>query len=112
MRRILGLSATQVARSYAPAAVASSGVALAIMVVQRALDGNLPALGVFAAELGAGALALALCIRFSPVPGVRHELRRRLTAAGALGTVGGVRWRLAPLVLGPTEPTATAERRP
>jgi lipopolysaccharide exporter len=111
MRRILRLSVTQVARSYAPAAFASLGVALAIMVVQRALGETVPALGVFGAELGAGALALALCIRFSPLPGIRHELRLRLTAAGALGTVGGVRWRLAPLLLGPPDPATMAEPR-
>jgi hypothetical protein len=65
-----------------------------------------------AAEIAAGSLALALCVRFSPVPGIRRELRMRLTVAGALGTVGGVRWRLAPLVLGPHDPALVPEPRP
>ncbi|HZD01750.1 MAG TPA: lipopolysaccharide biosynthesis protein [Actinomycetes bacterium] len=111
VRRILRLSATQVARSYAPAAFASVGVALAVMMARRALAGNVPALGVFAVEICAGALALALCIRFSPLPGIRRELRLRLTAAGALGAAGGVRWRLAPLLLGPPDPATIAEPR-
>jgi lipopolysaccharide exporter len=111
MRRILRLSVTEVARASAPAAFASVGVALAIMVAQRAFAGNLPALAVFGAELGAGALALALCIRFSPQPAIRRELRLRLTAAGALGAVGGVRWRLAPLLLGPPDPATFVEPR-
>jgi O-antigen/teichoic acid export membrane protein len=112
MRRLLGLSAVEVARSYAPAAFASAGVALVIAVVQRLLAGSLPSLLVLAAEIAAGALALALCVRFSPLPGIRRELRMRLTVAGALGTVGGVRWRLAPLVLGPYDPAVVPEPRP
>jgi len=110
MQRLLGVSATQLSRSYAPAAFASGGVALAIAAIQRTLAGNLPTLLVLAAEIGAGALALAICVRFSPVPGIRRELRMRLTVAGALGSVGGVRWRLAPLVLGPHEPAMAPER--
>jgi lipopolysaccharide exporter len=112
MRRLLGLSAVQVARSYAPAAFASAGVALVIAVVQRVLAASLPSVLALAAEIAAGALALALCVRFSPVPGIRRELRMRLTVAGALGTVGGVRWRLAPLVLGPHDPALVPEPRP
>jgi O-antigen/teichoic acid export membrane protein len=112
MRRILGVSAIDVARSYAPAAYASAGVALAVAAVQRALAGNLPAPLVLAAELGVAALALALCVRFSPTPGVRQELRMRLTVSGALGGVGGVRWRLAPLVLGPHDPAVVPEPPP
>jgi O-antigen/teichoic acid export membrane protein len=109
MRRILGVPASGVAWSYAPAAFASAGVALAIAVVQRALAGTLAIPLVLGAEIGAGALALALCVRFSPIPGIRRELRMRLVVAGALGAVGGVRWRLAPLVLGPHDPAVVPE---
>jgi hypothetical protein len=61
---------------------------------------------VLAAEVAAGALALALCIRFGPLLAIRRELWMRLTAAGVLGYVGGVRWRVAALVLGRPEPDA------
>jgi lipopolysaccharide exporter len=110
MGRLLGLSVSRVARSYAPAAFASAGVALVIAAVQRALAGSLPSVLALGAEIAAGALALTLCVRFSPLPGIRHELRMRLTVAGALGTVGGMRWRLAPLVLGPHDPAMVPER--
>jgi len=112
MRRLVGLEASQVVRSYAPAAFASPGVAVTIAAVQRALAGSLPSLLALAAEIAAGALALALCVRFSPIPGIRRELRMRLTVAGALGTVGGMRWRLAPLLLGPHDPAVVPEPRP
>src|SRR6266540_312368 len=112
MRRLVGLEASQVVRSYAPAAFASAGVAVTIAAVQRALAGSLPSLLALAAEIAAGALALALCVRFSPIPGIRRELRMRLTVAGALGTVGGMRWRLAPLLLGPHDPAVVPEPRP
>lgn len=111
MRCILGLSTAQVGLSHAPAAFASAGVALAIAVVRTALVGNVPTLGMLVAEVGTGALAFALCIRFCPLPDVRRELRSRLTAAGALGSVGGLRWRLAPLVMGQPDPAATPGTR-
>jgi O-antigen/teichoic acid export membrane protein len=100
VRRILGLSLPQMLRSYAPAVLASACVALGVAAARWALVGEAPTLAVFVAEIGAGALALALCIRYCPLSDVRRELWLRLTAAGALGGVGGWRWRLAPLVLG------------
>ena len=112
VRRILGLSLPQILRSYAPAALASVGVALGVAAARWALVGEAPTLAVFVAEIGAGALALALCIRFCPLPDVRRELWLRLTAAGALGGVGGRRWRLAPLVLGRPDPAMLPEPRP
>jgi lipopolysaccharide exporter len=112
VRRILGLSLPQMVRSYAPAALASAGVALGVAAARWALVGEAPTLAVFVAEIGAGALALALCIRFGPLPDLRRELWLRLTAAGALGAVGGWRWRLAPLVLGRPDPTMLPEPRP
>ena len=104
VRRILRLPAAEVARAYAPAVLSSAVAALGVAAAQRALTGRVPALAVFLAELGAGALALALCIRFQPLPALRRELRMRLTVAGALGAAGGLRWRLAPLLLGPPDP--------
>jgi hypothetical protein len=59
-----------------------------------------PTLLAFAAEVVAGTLALALCVRLCPRPAVRHELWLRLTASGLLGATGGLRSHLAPLVLG------------
>jgi hypothetical protein len=99
----VGFSAAQLWESYAPAAFASVGVALAIAVTRTALVGHVPTLVAFAAEVTVAALALWLCIRFGPLPAIRRELRMRLTAAEMLGNVGGLRWRLAPLVLGRPE---------
>jgi hypothetical protein len=36
----------------------------------------------------------------------------RLIAAGVLGEAGGLRWRLALLVLGPPDPATAPEGRP
>jgi len=110
MWRIVGFSAAQLWESYAPAAYASLGVVLAIAATRRALVGQVPTVLVFAAEFAAGALALTLCIRLCPVPGIRRELRMRLDAAGVLGGAGGWRRRLAPLVVGRPEPVP--ERQP
>jgi O-antigen/teichoic acid export membrane protein len=110
MWRIVRFSARQLWESYTPAVFASLGVALAIAATRRALIGQVPTMLVFAAELVAGALALTLCIRLCPVPGIRRELRMRLDAAGVLGGAGGWRRRLAPLVVGRPEPVP--ERQP
>jgi lipopolysaccharide exporter len=110
MRRIVGFSAAQLWESYAPAALASLGVVLAIAATRHALVGQVPTGLVFAAELAAGALALTLCIRLCPLPGIRRELRMRLEAASVLGGAGGLRRRLMPLVVGRPEPAP--ERQP
>jgi lipopolysaccharide exporter len=104
MWRIVGFSAAQLWASYTPAAFASLGVALAIAATRCVLVGQVPTLLVFAAELVAGTLMLALCIRFCPLPAIRRELRMRLDAAGVLGAAGGWRRRLASLVVGRWEP--------
>jgi hypothetical protein len=111
MRRILRLSRDQIWRSYGPAAFASVGVGLAVAVTRMALIGDLPTILVLGAEVGAATVALALSIRFCPLPAIRSELRMRLQAAGLLGHVGGFRWRLAALVLGPPEPASRPEPR-
>ena len=112
MRKILGLTAARVAQSHVPAAFTSAAAVLAIVAVQHVLADRTPVLGLFAAELAAGALALALCIRFGPMPGARRDLRLRLAAAGLLGAAGGLRWRLALLILGPLDPAMAREVRP
>jgi hypothetical protein len=106
MRRLVGLTLGQVWASHAPAVFASVGVALAVAGVRRTLSTQAPALVTLAAEVAAGATALALCIRFCPLPAIRRELRLRLTAAGVLGDVHSRRWRLAPIVLGRAEPAS------
>jgi lipopolysaccharide exporter len=103
MRRIVGFSMTELWASYAPAAFASAGVALAIGVTRGVLVGAVPTLVTFAAQVVAGAVAVALCIRLCPLPAIRRELWMRLDAAGVLGGAGGLRRRLAPLVLGRPE---------
>jgi lipopolysaccharide exporter len=105
MRRTVGLSRAQLWASYAPAVFASLGVVLAVVVVRNALVAIMPTPLVLAAEVTAGALALALCIRLGPVGAIRRELWMRLTAAGILGSgTGGLRRRLATLILGRAEP--------
>jgi hypothetical protein len=75
-------------------------------------QGHVPTLVVFGAEAAAGVLAFALSIRLCPLPAVREELWMRLTAAGVLGEAGGLRRRLASLVLGRPEPAAAPEASP
>ena len=111
MRRNLRCPQTRSGAPMAPAAFASVGVGLAVAVTRMALVGAVPVLLVLGAEIGVATVALALCIRFCPLPAIRNELQMRLQAAGLLGRVGGLRWRLAPLVLGPPEPASSPEAR-
>ena len=106
-RRVLRLPSRRMWRAHVPAAFASASVALAVAATKWAVGGHAPALVVLGAEVAAGALALALFIRFSPLPAVREELWMRLTAAGVLGEAAGLRWRIASLALGRPDP-ATA----
>jgi lipopolysaccharide exporter len=111
-RRVLMLPSRQLWRAHAPAALASAGVALTVAATRWAVDGHAPALVVLGAEVAAGALALAICIRFGPVQAVREELWMRLTAAGVLGEAAGLRWRLASLALGRPNPATAPETGP
>jgi lipopolysaccharide exporter len=111
VRRILKLSAVQVGQLYAPAAFASLCVALAIVAIRTVAPGRLPVVVLLGAEIVAGAAALMLCIRYC-LPHTRRELRMRLTAAGVLGEVGGLRERLGSILLGPPDPAMTRELRP
>jgi O-antigen/teichoic acid export membrane protein len=108
-RRVLGMLSARVWRAHVPALFASAGVALAVAATRWALTGHVGPLVVLGAEASAGALALALCIRFCPLPAVRSELWMRLTAADLVGAAGGPRWRLASLVLGPPDPPTVPE---
>ena len=101
-RRVLELPAARIWQAHVPAFFAGVGVALAIAAVRWALTGA-PSLAVLAAEITAGALALALCIRVCPAPAIRAELRSRLASAGLLGPSHGRRRRVASLVLGPLD---------
>jgi lipopolysaccharide exporter len=108
-RRVLGMPVARLWQAHVPALFASAGVALAIAATKWALTGHVRTLVVLGAEAGAGALALAVCIRLCPLPTVRSELWMRLAAAGVLGEVGGLRWRLASLVLGAPGPAIVPE---
>jgi O-antigen/teichoic acid export membrane protein len=108
-RRVLEMPSARVWQAHVPALFASAGVALAVAATRWALTGHLQPLVVLGAEASAGALALALCIRFCPLAAVRSELWMRLTAADVVGTAGGPRWRLASLVLGPPDPPTVPE---
>lgn len=109
-RSVLKLPAAQVWQAHVPAVFASVGVALAVAGTRWALTGA-PILAVLAAEITAGALALALCIRVCPAPAIRAELHHRLASAGLLGPPDGRRRRAVSLVLGPPD-GAVAEGRP
>jgi lipopolysaccharide exporter len=104
-RRVLEMPAAPMWKAHVPAVFASVGVALAVAATRWALTDHVRPLVVLCAETGAGALALAICIRFCPLPAVRSELWMRVDAADVLGAVGGRRWRLASLVLGPPDPS-------
>ena len=97
-RKVLGLTKVQVWKAHLPAAFASAGVGLAIAAAGWAFAGA-PPLAVLAIQIISAALALALCVRFCPVPTVRAELWMRLLSAGLL-EASGWRWRLARWVLG------------
>ena len=75
---------------------------MAIALISLALAGA-PSLAVLAAQITAGAFALATCIRVCPVPDARAELWLRLTSAGLVGASGGWRSLLARLALGKPE---------
>src|SRR5512144_604770 len=61
-RRVLTVPAARMWRAHLPAAFASGGVALAVAAAGRALSGAPPP-AVLAAELAAGASAMAVCVR-------------------------------------------------
>jgi O-antigen/teichoic acid export membrane protein len=103
-RRVLGLRLARLWQAHVPAVFASAGVALSVAASRWVLTDHVRTLVVLATEVGAGALALAVSIRFCPLPTVRAELWMRLDAADVLGAAGGRRRRLATLVLGPRDP--------
>jgi lipopolysaccharide exporter len=111
-RRVLVIPWAKVGSAHIPGVFAAVGVALAISATKWVLRGHAPILVVFVAEAVAGALALALCIRFCPLSTIRNELWMRLAAAGMVGRASGLRYWLLSLVLGPTGQVIEAERRP
>jgi lipopolysaccharide exporter len=110
-RRVLVIRSAQVWRAHIPGAFAAIGVTLVLSATTWVLRGRAPTLVVFVAEAVAGMLALALCIRFCPLPAIRQELWMRLTAAGVVSNASGLRYRLLSLVLGPLSPAIAAEGR-
>jgi lipopolysaccharide exporter len=109
-RRVLELPTARIWRAHVPAFFAGLGVALAIAAVRWALTGA-PSLAVLAAEITAGALALAVCVRVCPVPAVRTEIQYRLASAGLLGPSRPRRQCVASLVLGPLDRIDAEEPR-
>ena len=99
-RRVLGLRRAQVWQAHFPAAFASAGVALAIAAASWALAGA-PSLALLTAQITAGALALALCIRVCPDAGRPC----RALAAPGIGRAARTIWWLAmaPGASGPGE---------
>jgi lipopolysaccharide exporter len=108
--RVLKLPWMGMWRAHAPAAFGSAIVALAVAAPKWAFGGHGPAIVVLGAEIAAGAVALALFIRFSPLPSIREELWMRLTTAGVLGEAPSITWRLASLTLG--RPNAAEAEEP
>jgi hypothetical protein len=97
-RGVLGLHAGRLWQAHVPATCASAGVAPAIAVTSRALSGAPSVIGL-AAQISAGALALALCIRICPVGNIRADLRLRLASSTLLGLPDSLRWRVLLLIL-------------
>jgi hypothetical protein len=110
VRRVLELRAAQLLRAHVPAVFVGAGVALAVAGVRWALDGG-SAVAALAAEIVAGALALAVCIRLCPTPWIRTELRYRLVSARLLGPLDGRGWRVTSLVVGRPEQATTEAQR-
>ncbi len=101
MRRVLAVRFAEVARCYAPAALAATAVAATISAGRHLLLAQeAPVVLVLVVEVALGALSLGLCIRFNPMPEVRHELRRRLASAGVLDGGGGFSSRVATALVG------------
>jgi Peptidase dimerisation domain len=106
MRRVLALRLAELARALAPAVLTSAAAGLAVAGARHALVGTAPVAVVFAVEVAAGAVALALCLRLAALAQVRAELGRRLADVGLRGAAGSWRRRLLMLAVGPTEPVA------
>ncbi|WP_433029559.1 lipopolysaccharide biosynthesis protein [Actinomycetospora sp. CA-053990] len=110
MRRILALRLPDVARALMPAVLGSVAVALFVAGIRQAFLAWAPTVVVFAAEVVAGAVALALCLRLGPMREARAELARRLDDAGMLGRQGGLRRRLATAMVGPVASAVSQAR--
>lgn len=109
MGRLIGLRFAEVARAYAPAVVAASGVGIVIALGRQALLAvDAPVVLTLAAEIGLGAIALALFTRLNPFPNVRTELRTRLQAANLIGGRKRFRTRVVRLLVGPERLPAKA----
>jgi len=101
-RSLLDLNIRDLWQAYAPAFFAASVVAALTAVVRMLLlAAGLPAALVLVAEIGAGALGLALAIRLNPVPEVRQLLAARLRNAGLLTARRSPITRMARVILGP-----------
>lgn len=109
-RRVLELHAGELWQAHVPAAFASGGVALAIAATSRVLS-DAPSPLVLAAQISAGALALAVSIRLCPVGSIRADLRLRLTSSALFGLPDSLRWRVLLLILGRSD-RAVAEANP
>jgi lipopolysaccharide exporter len=81
LRRIVDLDAGALVRRYVPAAATAALTAVPIAAARAALPPlGVPAALVLVAEITAGALALAACLRYGPLWAVRRDLRDRLPA--------------------------------
>lgn len=109
LRKVVGIRPGEVVRAYAPAIFSAGGVAAAIAVGRQPLLANdVAPLGIFAAELALGAVAVILCLRFNPFGHVRGELYSRLVAARLIGTRNTLFAKVAGVVLGRRHTVARA----
>jgi lipopolysaccharide exporter len=103
-RRLLRLIMVEVIRSLLPGLFAAAVVGLGLGLVRITLSSEIPSpFALLSVEFLVGILTYALGVRVWPLPNARRELWSSARDLGVLGPVGGWRWRLALLVLGPPQ---------
>ena len=103
-RRVLEMPLARLWRAHVPAVFASAGVALAIAATRWALTGHVRPWSSWGPRPAPGRSRWRSASGSARCRPSAEELWMRLAAAGVLGEVGGLRWRLASLVFGPAGP--------
>lgn len=101
MRRLVGLTFSDVRRAYLPSIFAVVTVGTLVAVGRLVLGSvGATALVAFIGEMLLGAVGLVLAIRWNPLSTLRYDLWYRLNAAGVLRSPSGVKYRFARTALG------------
>lgn len=100
LRRFIAVSTSEVLTAYKPAVFVALAVAGLVALTRLPLVSVMPALPLLLIEVAAGAIGLALGVRFAPFPAVRRDLAFRLRNAGLLTEDRTWMTRPAVLILG------------